>query len=226
MGKRAVSYRRVSTSRGRLWPFRKCDEQRDQPERPENILGHCFLLNRPLANPCRQQVCALSRELSRAISSTCGRSPSRPLGPKLARVTPFCAVTCWGGTQPAAGSPARLSTRQQPRRVSKPRDSQCNGAFYAVNGPCIRPTARPRPLFSVTGSAPMPEIRTGRMARNDNRMAGNTCFRRRVLLNQVTLARDFTQQTEVSQMSGCHPLRRGDGIEAFSIFGGLPHFPC
>jgi hypothetical protein len=23
------------------------DEQRDEPERPENILGHCFLLNRP-----------------------------------------------------------------------------------------------------------------------------------------------------------------------------------
>jgi hypothetical protein len=47
------------------------DEQRDEPERPENILGHCFLLNRPLTKPCRRQ-----RTLSAAKCHARSRAPA------------------------------------------------------------------------------------------------------------------------------------------------------
>ena len=39
--------------------FVNADEQRDKPKRPENILGHRFLLNRPLTRPCRRRCAAL-----------------------------------------------------------------------------------------------------------------------------------------------------------------------
>jgi hypothetical protein len=63
------------------------DEQRDEPERPENILGHCFLPNRPLTKPCRRQCTPSAANVTSAIPSTCGRSPHSPLGvrPKLRR---------------------------------------------------------------------------------------------------------------------------------------------
>src|SRR3984957_3103918 len=46
------------------------DEQRDEPERPENILGHCFLPNRPLLS----RVVGNVRSQPRSVT----RDPARP----------------------------------------------------------------------------------------------------------------------------------------------------
>ena len=47
MGERAVSYLASPQAEVAGGHSVNADEQRDEPERPENILGHCFLLNRP-----------------------------------------------------------------------------------------------------------------------------------------------------------------------------------
>ena len=51
------------------------DEQRDKPKRPENILGHRFLLNRPLTEQCRRQ-CALSAAKCHARFRALGKVPT------------------------------------------------------------------------------------------------------------------------------------------------------
>jgi hypothetical protein len=62
------------------------DEQRDEPERPENIFGHCFLLGPALTKPCRRQ---------RTLSAAKCHAFSEPQGASR-KTYPLCRKDGWG----------------------------------------------------------------------------------------------------------------------------------